>query len=103
MGRARLSCAGGCACAPAEVDAHHKERTSVAATAVLPVWPAPGGDASSNSLESSSSSGGGAAAAAEQLRRCVVRVEVLRGTSSGEHKFKLLQVVTRAKDAFAAA
>jgi hypothetical protein len=81
MGRARLSCASGCACEAREVEAHRSKRVSVSETAVLRVRPAAGGR------------GGGAAA----LARCVVRAEVLPGTSSGEHKFKVIQVVTRAK------
>ncbi|GBF96630.1 hypothetical protein Rsub_09376 [Raphidocelis subcapitata] len=79
MGRARLSCSRGCGCEPRVVDAHHAERTSVSESAVLRLWPAPDG-------------GGGG------LRRCGLRVEVLGGTSSGEHKFKVIQVVTRARE-----
>lgn len=79
MGRARLSCFGGCGCEPLEIDAHHRERTSVSSTAVLPLWQAGG-------------TGGGG------LARCGLRVEVLRGSSSGESKFKVIQVVTRARE-----
>jgi len=89
MGRARFSCASGCTCAPSEADAHHADRTSVSATAVLPV----------RSVIADDDDGGGGGGAGG-LARCVLRVEVLEGTSSGEHKFKVIQVVSRAKEVF---
>lgn len=120
MGRVRLSCVSGCGCKPQEVDAHHKQHTSVSATTVLPVWPRDdhtngsesmfgegsgtvGGIGGSNSGSSSiggsssGSTGGSNGVSGSGLSRCVLRVEVLPGTGSGEHKFKVIQVVSRAK------
>jgi hypothetical protein len=94
MGRAWLSCAAGCSCAPQEVDGHHHERTSVSAIAVLPLAPAP--PAAPSTL-----AGGRAGSGAAGMGRCVLRVEVLPESSSGEFKFKVIQVVARAKEAWA--
>jgi hypothetical protein len=69
MGQADVSCLSGCTCSQAAVDAHSSERTSVAEVMALRVTPA---------------------------ARCVVRVRVRNETSSGEHKFKVVQLMARA-------
>ena len=69
MGRATVVCMSGCECQAAEIDAHHTDRWSTEQLHVLGVTPA---------------------------QRCVLRVQVRNETSSGEHKFKVLQVVARA-------
>ena len=74
MGTARLSCSGACACETATYDAHTVRNTSLAFTgpAVLLLSRARG----------------------EQPRAaatvCTLRLRVLEGTRSGEHKFKLM-------------
>jgi hypothetical protein len=70
MGKARLSCLGGCMCIDMEIDAHHEEKTSVQGLLSIP---------------------------ATQSKKCRFRIEVSEGTSSGEHKFKVTQVTTRMK------
>jgi hypothetical protein len=97
MGRARLSCVRGCACEAREVDAHHSERTSVSAVAVLPLAPAAAGAGAAAAEGQYGSIGGGG------MGRCVLRIEVLPETSSGEFKFKAIQVVARAKEVWAGA
>jgi hypothetical protein len=69
MGQASISCVSGCTCTEAVADAHRAERVSIAELVVLRVTPA---------------------------ARCVVRVRVRDETSSGEHKFKLVQLMARA-------
>jgi hypothetical protein len=69
MGQANVTCIAGCTCAGARVDAHRTEHVSVAELVMLRVTPA---------------------------ERCVVRVLVSADTSSGEHKFKVLQLAARA-------
>jgi hypothetical protein len=67
MGTARASCVEGCSCQEATVDAHDpKEHHSVPRVLHLPVTPS---------------------------SRCVVQLEVLPESGSGEHKFKLMQAV----------
>jgi hypothetical protein len=67
MGKARASCVEGCTCNPAVLDAHApKEHHSVPKVLKLPTTAS---------------------------RRCVVQLEVLLESGSGEHKFKLMQAV----------
>jgi hypothetical protein len=67
MGRARASCVEGCRCEAGEIEAlNTAERHSVPRVHVL---------------------------LATRARRCVVQLEVLPESGSGQHKFKLMQVV----------
>ena len=76
MGRANVTCVKGCTCFPSTIDAHSSEKMSVLRLHELIVTPA---------------------------AECVVRLEVLKESSSpdGEHKFKLLQVAVRGSAAAA--
>ena len=76
MGQASVSCTAGCSCITELIDAHSsKQRTSIIATHRVPI--------------TESAAGG---------PWCVLRVVVLDGTSSGEHKFKLTGLLVGAVD-----
>lgn len=76
MGRARLYCALNCKCESDEIDAHKTgRRVSLLYLAELRV---------------------------SQHKECVVGIEVLPETSSTEHKFKVAQIVAKARTPVAA-
>jgi hypothetical protein len=68
MGKVHISCPGGCACIDTEIDAHHEDKTSISNLFVVPVT---------------------------QAKKCRLKIEIIEGTSSGEHKFKVSQVAAR--------
>jgi hypothetical protein len=71
MGRALLTCVSGCTCAPTLIDGHSSTgRHSVPLLEELQV---------------------------SSARRCVLQLKVLEGTSSGEHKFKVMQLAAGAR------
>lgn len=81
MGTARLSCVSGCECPPAVMNGHRGKDTvpedqrafSLSSTLVHHVTESP---------------------------RCVLRFEVLPGTDSGQHKFKIITVNVRATPSY---
>ena len=80
MGRATLHCSGACKCAPTEIDAHSTALPRVSITAVQRV-----------SLVLTN--GNGSMADGETGECCKLRLTIDQGTSSGEHKFKLLALL----------
>jgi hypothetical protein len=68
MGRATVTCVSGCSCDVSEIEAHHDDKTSISGLHAFPVT---------------------------QSKNCRFKIQVLEGTSSGEHKFKVTQVTTR--------
>jgi hypothetical protein len=68
MGQANVTCIQGCTCQSTLIDAHNDIPTSVTGTSSFSV---------SEAVE------------------CVMRIEVMNTTQSGEHKFKVTQVLSR--------
>jgi hypothetical protein len=66
MGRAVFMCESGCKCEPALIDGHHKQRVSLTFLHSIRV---------------------------SQAAECVVSLTVLPGTSSGQHKFKVVGLI----------
>ena len=82
MGRARVSCSGACACAPDVIDGHDiKDGVSVTDVRRLVFRP------------------GSASATGDDARCCRVQLTIASGTSSGEHKFKLMSLLLGGADA----
>ena len=78
MGRAQVTCGGACACS-ATIDAHRPEELkSITRVQRLAVHRAHQGNASDD---------------AHATACCEVRVRVLRDSSSGGHKFKILSLL----------
>jgi hypothetical protein len=81
MGRARLHCDGQCSCTPDVIDAHDiKDGVSVTDVRRLPLRPA-------------------RRAADKADGCCRVHLHISAGTSSGEHKFKLMSLLLGGADA----
>jgi hypothetical protein len=70
MGSALATCISGCKCEPLLMEGHSTSRHSVPVLAELPV---------------------------SGSRRCVVQLQVLEGTASGGHKFKVMQIAVGAR------
>lgn len=68
MGRVAIACTAGCSCAPQQLDGHHADPVSSEHYAEFPV---------------------------SQHPACTLTFTILPGTSSGQHKFKLIQVVSK--------
>ena len=70
MGRAAVTCVSGCVCRPSTIDAHDAHKSSTLKLHEVEITPA---------------------------AECIVRLEVLKESSSpdGEHKFKLIQIAVR--------
>ena len=88
MGQATVTCAGACRCLPAEIDAHvppsrDVPRVSVTAVRRIAIQLAP--NATSGAASSQ--------AAGSDPACCELRIRIGAGTSSGEHKFKLLALL----------
>ena len=80
MGRARVGCSGACSCAADVIDAHDiKDGVSVTDVRRVPLRP---------------SRRGGAADPC-----CRLRLHIAQGTSSGEHKFKVMSLLLGGADA----
>ena len=81
MGRARLHCDGQCSCAPDVIDAHDiKDGVSVTDVRRLPLRPA-------------------RRAVDKTDGCCRIHLHITAGTSSGEHKFKLMSLLLGGADA----
>lgn len=74
MGRAAVSCEEGCRCEPQVIDAHVHTRESVVRRFELKLSMQPATKAHANAT-------------------CALRFEVVKGSSSGEHAFKLTRLV----------
>lgn len=72
MGRARVECASGCACEPVELDAHWEREATLTDLTTLQVTP---------------------------HKKCLLSLEVLPGTSSGEHLFSVSGLVVSSLEA----
>ena len=83
MGRARLHCAGACRCEPLEIDAHRPAggKGNLSITEVLPV------DLSDAPMEQDVQLWAAQCA-------CTVWLRVLPESSSGEHKFKVVALIS---------
>ena len=92
MGVARVTCVAGCTCEGLDIDAHRVDRTgrnvSVYVEQTLPIVFAP---RQLSSRYGATAAHGGAAARGRR-RRCVLALRVLRGTSSGEHRWVLTRL-----------
>lgn len=86
MGRARVSCSGACSCAPDVIDGHDI-KDGVSVTDVRRVALRPSRRSGAEAL----SSGGDAC--------CRVRLQIASGTTSGEHKFKVMSLLLGGSDA----
>lgn len=83
MGRAKVHCSGACACAPDTIDGHDiKDGVSVTDVRRIPLRPSRRADAGQ---------------AAESC--CRVSLRIAAGTSSGEHKFKVMSLLLGGADA----
>jgi hypothetical protein len=95
MGRARVSCSGGCACAPDVIDAHDI-KDGVSVTDVRRIGLRPNRRRAAAAAPAAT---GADSAAADDVGCCHVRLEITDGTSSGEHKFKVMSLLLGGADA----
>ena len=104
MGKARLTCSGGCACQPSEIDAHSPsspDRPRVSVTAVqrvaVTLLTSPSASPSSAPSPSASPSSPPSRVSNQSARLegtcCQLRLQIENTTASGEHKFKLLALL----------
>ena len=92
MGRARVSCSGACGCAGDVIDGHDiKDGVSVTDVRKVGLRPARRGRAADATDEP--------AIGADGTACCRVQLTIAPGTSSGEHKFKVMSLLLGGSDA----